>query len=47
MSPEAIISLYAKRMRVEQSFRDLKNERLGIGFSAARSRSGKRLDILV
>lgn len=47
MSPEAIISLYAKRMRVEQSFRDLKNERLGIGFSAARSRSGKRLEILL
>lgn len=45
--PEAIVSLYAKRMRIEQSFRDLKNERLGLGFSAARSRSGKRLEILL
>ena len=43
----AIIAIYAKRMRIEQSFRDLKNERLGLGFSAARSRSAKRLEILL
>ena len=28
-------------------FRDLKNERLGLGFSAARSHSAKRLEILL
>ena len=39
----AIIAMYSKRMRIEPSFRDLKNERLGLGFSAARSHSAKRL----
>ena len=47
LSSEAIISLYAQSMRIEQSFRDLKNERGGLGLSAARSRSGKRLEILL
>lgn len=47
LSPEAVVSLYAQRMRIEQSFRDLKNERIGLGLSAARSRSGKRLEILL
>ena len=43
----AIIAMYSKRMRIEPSFRDLKNERLGLGFSAARSHSAKRLEILL
>lgn len=47
LSPEAIVALYVQRMRIEQSFRDLKNERMGLGLSAARSRSGKRLEILL
>lgn len=47
LSPEAIVALYAQRMRIEQSFRDIKNERGGMGLSASRSRSGKRLDILL
>ncbi len=34
-------------MRIEQSFRDLKNERGGLGLSASRSRTGKRLEILL
>lgn len=34
-------------MKIEQSFRDLKNERGGLGLSASRSRSGKRLEILL
>ena len=34
-------------MRIEQSFRDIKNERGGLGLSASRSRSGKRLEILL
>lgn len=42
----AIIALSAKRMRSEPSFRDLKNERLGLGFSAARSHSATRLEIV-
>lgn len=47
LTPEAIVSLYAQRMRIEQSFRDIKNERIGLGLSASRSRSGVRLEILL
>jgi Transposase DDE domain len=47
LSADAIVALYAQRMRIEQSFRDTKNETLGLGLSASRSRSGKRLDILL
>lgn len=47
LSPEAIVAIYAQRMRIEQSFRDLKNERGGLGLSASRSRSGKRLEMLL
>ena len=46
-SPETIIDQCSRRMSIEESFRDLKNERLGLGFSASRSRSGKRLEILL
>lgn len=47
LDPEAVVTLYAQRMKIEQSFRDLKNERGGLGLSASRSRSGKRLEILL
>jgi hypothetical protein len=47
LNAAAIIAIYAKRMQIEQSFRDLKNERLGLGFSAARSHSAKRLEVLL
>ena len=47
LSAEAIVGLYSQRMRIEQSFRDTKNLRLGLGLEAARSRSGKRLEILL
>lgn len=47
LSPEAIVALYGQRMRIEQSFRDLKNERVGLGLSVSRSRSGKRLEMLL
>jgi hypothetical protein len=47
LNATAIIAIYAKRMQIEQSFRDLKNERLGLGFSAARSHSAKRLEVLL
>jgi hypothetical protein len=44
---EAIVALYSQRMRIEQSFRDIKNHRLGLGLEAARSRSGPRLEMLL
>lgn len=47
LSADAIVGLYSQRMRIEQSFRDTKNLRLGLGLEAARSRSGRRLAILL
>lgn len=47
LSSQAIVALYSQRMRIEQSFRDTKNERGGLGLSASRSRSGKRLEMLL
>lgn len=47
LSPAAIVALYVQRMRIEQSFRDTKNERLGMGLSAARSRSARRYELLL
>jgi ribosomal protein L34 len=47
LAPEAIVSLYAQRMQIEQSFRDAKSSRVGFGLEAARSRSGARLEILL
>jgi DDE family transposase len=47
LSAEAIVQLYAQRMRIEQSFRDTKNLRLGQGLHTARSRSAERLQMLL
>jgi hypothetical protein len=43
----SIVSLYAQRMRIEQSFRDTKNMRLGMGLEHARSRCAARLEMLL
>jgi hypothetical protein len=34
-------------MQIEEEFRDLKNERLGLGFAANRSERGERLGVLL
>lgn len=47
MNAASIVALYAQRMRIEQSFRDTKNLRLGMGLDAARSRSAERLQMLL
>lgn len=44
---ESIVSLYAQRMQIEQSFRDAKSTRMGLGLEATRSRSGARLQMLL
>jgi hypothetical protein len=44
---EAIVSLYAQRMKIEQSFRDTKNERLGLGLTRSRSHGQQRLEALL
>jgi hypothetical protein len=47
MSPALIVSLYAKRMQIEQSFRDLKSHRYGCAFEDTLTRSGQRLEMLL
>lgn len=47
LSAATLIGLYAQRMRIEQSFRDTKNVRTGLGLEAARERSGVRFEILL
>lgn len=47
LSAATLIGLYAHRMRIEQSFRDTKNVRTGLGLEAARSRSGQRFEMLL
>lgn len=44
-SAERVIELYGQRMQIEESFRDAKNPRFGIGLSDARSRTAERLDV--
>lgn len=47
LSEGSIVSLYAQRMRIEQSFRDTKNMRIGLGLESARSRSAARFEMLL
>jgi hypothetical protein len=47
MPPALIVSLYAKRMQIEQSFRDLKSHRYGCAFEDTLSRSAQRLEMLL
>jgi len=47
LGAQAIVKLYAQRMRIEQAFRDVKNPRLGMGLSTARSRDRIRLEMLL
>jgi len=47
LSADAIVGLYTQRMRIEQSFRDTKNLRVGLGLDVARSRSKQRLEMLL
>ncbi|MFA5081136.1 MAG: IS4 family transposase, partial [Hydrogenophilaceae bacterium] len=47
LAPDSVVSLYAQRMRIEQSFRDTKNLRVGQGLESARSRSRERWQMLL
>lgn len=47
LSAQAAVSVYAQRMQIEESFRDLKSERFGLGFSANRSTQKDRLGVLL
>ncbi len=47
LSAEAVVLLYAQRMKIEQSFRDTKNERLGLGLTRSLSHGQRRLEALL
>lgn len=46
-SAEAVVQLYAQRMKIEQGFRDTKNERLGLGLTRSHSHGQRRLEALL
>lgn len=46
LSADAIVAIYAQRMQIEQSFRDTKNARFGLGLSNSGSRTPERLAVL-
>jgi hypothetical protein len=47
VSAAAIVTRYARRMQIEQSFRDLKSHRYGCGFEDTLTRSAERLEMLL
>lgn len=47
LSASQIVALYARRMQIEQSFRDLKSHRYGVGFEDSLTRIKGRLAILL
>lgn len=47
LNASQLVRLYAKRMQIESSFRDLKSHRYGSGFEDSLTRSGKRIEILL
>lgn len=47
LSASTIVSLYAKRMQIEQSFRDLKSHRYGCAFDDTLTRQPRRLEMLL
>jgi hypothetical protein len=47
LAPRQIVAIYAKRMQIEQSFRDLKCDRFGCAFYYSLTRGKQRLAILL
>lgn len=47
LSADIVVHWYAQRMQIEESFRDLKSERFGLGLSASRSRDKERWSVLL
>lgn len=42
-----VVAMYSKRMQIEESFRDLKSHRYGMGFEDSQTRDPKRLSVLL
>lgn len=47
LSAQQLVDLYARRMQIELSFRDLKSHRFGYAFEDSLTRKGTRLEILL
>lgn len=47
LSADAVVAVYAQRMQIEETFRDLKSERFGLGFNSSRSIQKDRLSVLL
>ena len=47
LSAKAVVAAYAQRMQIEETFRDLKSERFGLGFNSSRSTRKDRLSVLL
>jgi hypothetical protein len=47
LSAAEIVALYAKRMQIEQTFRDLKSHRYGAAFEDSLTRDARRLEMLL
>ena len=47
LSARQLVALYARRMQIELSFRDLKSHRYGNAFEDSLTRSAKRIEILL
>lgn len=47
LTPAQIVAIYARRMQIEQSFRDLKSHRYGVGFEDSLTRTRDRLATLL
>lgn len=45
--PAQVVAMYGKRMQIEESFRDLKSHRYGMGFEDSQTRDSKRLSVLM
>ena len=46
-TPKQLVRLYAKRMQIEETFRDLKSPVYGLGLRQSRTRCPKRFDIIL
>lgn len=42
-----IVAIYKRRMQIEEDFRDVKSEHLGLGLNLHRSRCPKRIEVLL
>jgi hypothetical protein len=47
LAPAQVVAIYARRMQIEQSFRDLKSHRYGVGFEDSLTRTCDRLAVLL